>query len=109
MGGEFDKSQGYFISPTVVVTTDPKFRTMSEEIFGPVLTIYVYEADAFAIANDTPYGLAAYLSTGDDERAKRVAGKLRAGSVHINGAGINYGTPFGGYKQSGNGREWGEY
>ena len=82
---------------------------MQEEIFGPVLVIIPFEdeAEAIAIANDTPYGLAAFLQTGDKERAERVACKLRAGAVHINGAGIEYGTPFGGYKQSGNGREGG--
>ncbi len=82
-----------------------------EEIFGPVLTMIPFETeeDAIAIANDTPYGLAAYLSTGDDERAKRVAGKLRAGMVSLNSASQNYTAPFGGYKQSGNGREWGEF
>ena len=68
------------------------------------ITLYF---SAIAIANDTPYGLAAFLQTGDKERAERVACKLRAGAVHINGAGIEYGTPFGGYKQSGNGREGG--
>jgi aldehyde dehydrogenase (NAD+) len=80
-----------------------------QEIFGPVLVIIPFEdeADAIRIANDTPYGLAAYLQTGDPERAERVAGQLRAGAVHINGGGFNYGSPFGGYKQSGNGREGG--
>ena len=65
------------------------------------------EAEAIKIANDTPYGLAAYLQTGDPQRAERVAARLRAGAVHINGGGFNYGSPFGGYKQSGNGREGG--
>ena len=67
------------------------------------------EAEAIAIANDTPYGLAAYLQTGNASRALRVAAQLRAGAVHINGGGFNYGSPFGGYKQSGNGREWGPF
>ena len=81
-----------------------------QEIFGPVLVIIPYEdeADAIRIANDTPYGLAAYVQTGDSARAERVAAQLRAGAVHINGAGFNYGSPFGGYKQSGNGREGGD-
>jgi len=70
---------------------------------------YRDEAEAIEIANDTPYGLAAYLQTGDEERAARVARKLRAGMVRINGAAHIYTSPFGGYKQSGNGREWGEY
>ena len=65
------------------------------------------EQDAIDIANDTPYGLAAYVQTDDRERAERVAAQLRAGAVHINGGYVNYGTPFGGYKQSGNGREGG--
>ena len=80
-----------------------------EEIFGPVLVIIPFEneSDAVAIANDTPYGLAAYLQTGDQDRKERVSAKLKAGAVHINGGGIEYGTPFGGYKQSGNGREGG--
>jgi aldehyde dehydrogenase (NAD+) len=66
------------------------------------------EEDAISIANDTPYGLAAYLQTGNRERAERVSSRLRAGAVHINGGGFNYGSPFGGYKQSGNGREGGK-
>ena len=84
-------------------------RVAQEEIFGPVLVIIPFEdeADAIEIANDTPYGLAAYLQTGDRERAQRVTTRLRAGAIHINGGGFNYGSPFGGYKQSGNGREGG--
>jgi aldehyde dehydrogenase (NAD+) len=80
-----------------------------EEIFGPVLVIIPFEdeVDAIAIANDTPYGLAAYLQTGSPARAERVSSRLRAGAIHINGGGFNYGSPFGGYKQSGNGREGG--
>ena len=80
-----------------------------EEIFGPVLTIIPFdsEEEAIEIANDTPYGLAAYVQSGDLNRAERVAQKLRVGMVHINGGGFNYGSPFGGYKQSGNGREGG--
>ena len=65
------------------------------------------EAAAIEIANDTPYGLAAYIQTGDPIRAQRIASRLRAGAIHINGGGFNYGSPFGGYKQSGNGREGG--
>ena len=80
-----------------------------EEIFGPVLSILpaADEAEAIAIANDTPYGLAAYVQTGDRARAERVAARLRAGAVHVNGGGIGWGTPFGGFKASGNGREGG--
>ena len=85
-------------------------RIAHEEIFGPVLAIIPFEdeEDAIKIANDTPYGLAAYLQTDDMDRAERVASKLRAGAVHINGGGFNYGSPFGGFKQSGNGREGGK-
>ena len=102
---------GYFVKPTVFAGANNQMMIALEEIFGPVLTMIPFETeeDAIAIANDTPYGLAAYLSTGDDERAKRVAGKLRAGMVSLNSASQNYTAPFGGYKQSGNGREWGEF
>jgi len=84
-------------------------RIAQEEIFGPVLVIIPFETEeeAINIANDTPYGLAAYLQTGDASKAERVASQLRAGAIHINGGGFNYGSPFGGYKQSGNGREGG--
>ena len=102
---------GYFVKPTVFAGANNQMMIARDEIFGPVLTMIPFETeeDAIAIANDTPYGLAAYLSTGDDERAKRVAGKLRAGMVSLNSASQNYTAPFGGYKQSGNGREWGEF
>jgi len=81
-----------------------------EEIFGPVLSIIPYkdEEDAIRIANDSPYGLAGFVTSGDRERARRVARRIRAGNVHINGARVDFGGCFGGYKQSGNGREWGE-
>jgi acyl-CoA reductase-like NAD-dependent aldehyde dehydrogenase len=81
-----------------------------EEIFGPVLCIIPYEDDddAIRIANDTPYGLSGYVTSGDLERARRVARRIRSGNVHINGARIDFAACFGGYKQSGNGREWGE-
>ena len=81
-----------------------------EEIFGPVLVIIPFdtEEDAISIANDTPYGLAAYVQTGNRDRAARLCKKLRAGAVHINGGAYEYGSPFGGYKASGNGREGGE-
>jgi aldehyde dehydrogenase (NAD+) len=82
-----------------------------EEIFGPVLSLIGYEddEDAIRIANDTVYGLSGYVSSGDPERAKRVARRLRTGNVHLNGAPVDNKAPFGGYKQSGNGREWGIY
>ncbi|WP_416881588.1 aldehyde dehydrogenase family protein [Marivita sp.] len=100
---------GWFVKPTIFADVSNDMRIAQEEIFGPVLVIIPFEdeAVAIAIANDTPYGLAAYLQTGDPERALRVAGQLRAGAIHINGGGFNYGSPFGGYKQSGNGREGG--
>jgi betaine-aldehyde dehydrogenase len=82
-----------------------------EEIFGPVLSIITYEdeSDAIRIANDTIYGLAGGVWSGDAERAKRVARKLRTGQVDINGGGFNVMAPFGGYKQSGHGRELGKF
>ncbi len=100
---------GWFVKPTIFGDVSNDMRIAREEIFGPVLVIIPFEdeADAISIANDTPYGLAAYLQTGDPDRAERVASKLRAGAVHINGGGFEYGSPFGGYKQSGNGREGG--
>jgi aldehyde dehydrogenase (NAD+) len=100
---------GWFVKPTVFANVDNNMAIAREEIFGPVLVIIPFddEADAIKIANDTPYGLAAYVQTGNAERAERVAARLRAGAIHINGGGFNYGSPFGGYKQSGNGREGG--
>lgn len=100
---------GWFVKPTIFSDVSNDMRIAREEIFGPVLVIIPFEdeADAISIANDTRYGLAAYLQTGNADRAERVAGKLRAGAVHINGGGFEYGSPFGGYKQSGNGREGG--
>ncbi|MDB2459221.1 aldehyde dehydrogenase family protein [Planktomarina temperata] len=100
---------GWFVKPTIFCDVSNDMRIAQEEIFGPVLVIIPFEdeAEAIEIANDTPYGLAAYLQTGDPARAERVAARLRAGAIHINGGGFNYGSPFGGYKQSGNGREGG--
>jgi aldehyde dehydrogenase (NAD+) len=100
---------GWFAKPTIFCDVENSMRIAQEEIFGPVLVIIPFEDEASAIqmANDTPYGLAAYIQTGDQSRAERVAARLRAGAVHINGAAFNYGSPFGGYKQSGNGREGG--
>jgi len=101
--------KGWFVKPTIFADVSNDMRIAREEIFGPVLVIIPFEdeAEAISIANDTPYGLAAYLQTGDADRAERVAARLKAGAVFINGGGIEYGTPFGGYKQSGNGREGG--
>lgn len=102
---------GYFVKPTVFAGVNNQMTIAREEIFGPVLTMIPFstEEQAIEIANDTLYGLAAYLSTTDRERAQRVAGQLRAGMVSLNSASQDYAAPFGGYKQSGNGREWGEY
>lgn len=103
--------RGYYVRPTIFADVHNDMVIAREEVFGPVLVMipFVDEAEAIAIANDSPYGLAAYVQSGDLVRARRVSGLLRAGSVHINGAGQDYGSPFGGYKQSGNGREWGEF
>ncbi len=100
---------GYYVKPTIFADVSNDMAIAREEVFGPVLAIIPFDSEeqAIEIANDTPYGLAAYLQTGDPERAERVAARLRAGAVHINGCGMEYGTPFGGYKQSGNGREGG--
>jgi aldehyde dehydrogenase (NAD+) len=102
---------GYYVKPTIFAGVNNQMTIAQEEIFGPVLTMIPFDTEeqAIEIANDTPYGLAAYFSTSDEERAKRVAGQLRAGMVSLNSASQNYTAPFGGYKQSGNGREWGEY
>ena len=100
---------GWFVKPTIFADVRNDMRIAQEEIFGPVLVIIPFdnEQQAIQIANDSPYGLAAYLQTGDPDRAERIATRLRAGAIHINGGGFNYGSPFGGYKQSGNGREGG--
>ncbi len=102
-------STGWFVHPTIFCDVHNDMRIAREEIFGPVLVIIPFEDEdeAVRLANDTPYGLAAYLQTGDADRANRIATRLRAGAVHINGGEYNYGSPFGGYKQSGNGREGG--
>src|SRR2546426_3210938 len=102
--------KGYFVKPTVFANVRNDMTIAREEIFGPVLTIIPYEdePDAIRIANDTPYGLSGYVTSGDLERARRVARKIRSGNVHVNGAQPDLGAAFGGYKQSGNGREWGE-
>lgn len=103
--------RGYFVRPTVFAGVHNRMTIAQEEIFGPVLVMIPFadEAEAIAIANDSPFGLAGYVQSGDLERARRIARQIRAGSVHINGAGQDYCSPFGGYKQSGNGREWGVF
>lgn len=103
--------KGWFVKPTVFADVTNDMRIAREEIFGPVLVIIPFdrEADGVALANDTDYGLAAYIQTGDADRAERVSSQLRAGTITINGNALNYGSPFGGYKQSGNGREGGVF
>jgi aldehyde dehydrogenase (NAD+) len=104
-------NRGYYIRPTVFSHVRNDMTIAREEIFGPVLSLIGFEddEDAIRIANDTVYGLSGYVSSGDPERAKRVARRLRTGNVHLNGAPVDNKAPFGGYKQSGNGREWGIY
>ncbi|OWJ72098.1 aldehyde dehydrogenase family protein [Haematobacter massiliensis] len=101
---------GYWVRPTVFADVTPDMRIAREEIFGPVLSILPVEgeAEAIRIANDSPYGLAAYVQTGDMERAGRVGRALDAGAIHVNGTGMGWGSPFGGWKQSGLGREGGK-
>jgi aldehyde dehydrogenase (NAD+) len=103
-------TKGYYVRPTVFADVQNHMAIAREEIFGPVLCILPYddEEDAVRIANDTPYGLSGYVASGDLEHSRRVAKRIRSGNVHINGARLDFGGCFGGYKQSGNGREWGE-
>ena len=102
---------GYYVRPTVFANVNNDMTIAREEIFGPVLSILPYEneEEAIQIANDTDYGLYGYVSSGDVEHAKKVANRIRAGSVAINNAAADFTAPFGGYKQSGNGREWGPF
>ena len=102
-------NKGYFIKPTIFTDVTNDMRIAKEEIFGPVLSIIPFEKeeDAIKIVNDTSYGLGNYLQTENKEKAHRVAKELRSGCVYINGKGADPGTPFGGYRQSGNGREGG--
>jgi aldehyde dehydrogenase (NAD+) len=102
---------GYYVKPTVLGPVTNDATVAREEIFGPVLVIIGYDTvdEAVHIANDTPYGLAAYVSGGDLEGARKVAARLRAGQVNINSAVTDLMAPFGGFKQSGNGREWGDH
>ncbi|MYG11569.1 MAG: aldehyde dehydrogenase family protein [Gammaproteobacteria bacterium] len=104
-------NQGYYVKPTVFSHVTNDMTIAREEIFGPVLSLIGYEddEDAVRIANDTVYGLSGYISSGDPERAKAIARRIRSGNVHLNGAPVDQLAPFGGYKQSGNGREWGSH
>ena len=109
-GGKRWGDEGYFIEPTIFAGAAPDARIATEEIFGPVLSVIPFDdvADAVRIANDSPYGLSGTVFSGDDERAAAVAARLRVGTVNVNG-GVWYSAdmPFGGYKQSGIGREMG--
>ena len=102
---------GYYVKPTVFSHVTNDMSIAQQEIFGPVLSLIGYEDDddAVRIANDTIYGLSGYVSSGDPDRAREIARRIRTGNVHVNGAGVDNQAPFGGYKQSGNGREWGRY
>jgi aldehyde dehydrogenase (NAD+) len=104
-------TKGYFVKPTIFSNVHNDMTIAREEIFGPVLCILPYdnEEQAVKIANDTPYGLAAYVWSKDNLRARRIGGRIRAGQVTLNGASGSMNTPFGGFKMSGNGREWGEF
>jgi acyl-CoA reductase-like NAD-dependent aldehyde dehydrogenase len=114
-GGERDvegeKAKGFFVKPTIFADVRPDMKIAQEEIFGPVLSIMTYrdEDEAARIANGTPYGLGGGVWAGSDERAIAFARRLRTGQVDINGGAFNARAPFGGYKQSGNGREMGRY
>ncbi len=102
--------KGWYTKPTIFADVSNDMTIAQQEIFGPVLVMIPFEdeEDAIRIANDTPYGLHAYIQSGDREKAERVAKRIRAGGVQINGGPFKFGSPFGGYKQSGNGREGGE-
>ena len=104
-------AKGYFVRPTIFSNVRNDMTIAREEIFGPVLAILPYktEEEAIRVANDTPYGLAGYVWSQDNTHARRVASRIRAGQVAINGASGDWQTPFGGFKMSGNGREYGEY
>jgi acyl-CoA reductase-like NAD-dependent aldehyde dehydrogenase len=103
--------KGFFVQPTVFSEVTPDMTIAREEIFGPVLSIIPYdtEEEAIEIANGTPYGLSGGVWSSDPDRAEKVARQMRTGQVDINGGAFNPGAPFGGYKQSGNGRERGKY
>ena len=105
-----DRDKGYYVKPTVFGDVSNDMTIAREEIFGPVLVVIPYDTldEAVAIANDTPYGLGAYIA-GDPNVAKTIVRKVRAGSVFVNSGGLDFNSPFGGYKQSGNGREFGKF
>jgi aldehyde dehydrogenase (NAD+) len=102
-------ARGYYVRPTVFSHVANEMTIAREEVFGPVLVIIGYDSDddAIRIANDSPYGLYGYVSSPDLERARAVARRIRSGMIEVNAAGIDIRAPFGGYKRSGNGREYG--
>jgi aldehyde dehydrogenase (NAD+) len=103
--------RGYYVRPTIFADVNPTMAIAREEIFGPVLSIFKYETEeeAIRLANDSVYGLAAYVQSADIGKARKVAARLRAGIVHLNDPPADLRAPFGGYKQSGNGKECGEF
>jgi aldehyde dehydrogenase (NAD+) len=111
VGRPADFNRGYFVRPTVFADVTPDMAIAKEEIFGPVLSMMAYESEdeAVTIANGTTYGLAGYVQGRDIERVRRVAARIRAGRIYLNGAPVDRSVPFGGYKQSGNGREHGVF
>ncbi|WP_171429746.1 aldehyde dehydrogenase family protein [Acinetobacter lactucae] len=110
LGSPEGLEKGFFAKPTIFANVTNSMRIAREEIFGPVLVMIPYsnEEEAIAIANDSPFGLAGYVQSSSIERARKVASKIRAGQIYLNYAPLDFAAPFGGYKQSGNGREWGE-
>jgi aldehyde dehydrogenase (NAD+) len=102
---------GYFVRPTIIANVTNDMQIAQEEIFGPVITITTCsdEDEAVEIANDTIYGLSGFVSSADQERARAIARRMRTGMVHLNGAGLDFAGAFGGYKQSGNGREYADF
>ncbi|KRR24891.1 aldehyde dehydrogenase [Bradyrhizobium lablabi] len=110
-GRPAEVNRGYYVRPTVFGDVTPQMKIAREEIFGPVLSIMSYDSEdeAIEIANDTPFGLAGFVQSRDAARARSVADRIRAGRVYLNGAPFDRSLPFGGYKQSGNGREFGVF
>ena len=111
LGRPAELNRGYYVRPTVFGDVTPQMRIAREEVFGPVLSIMNYdtEDEAVDIANDTPFGLAGFVQSADLDRARKIANRIRAGRVYLNGARFDRSLPFGGYKQSGNGREFGVF
>jgi aldehyde dehydrogenase (NAD+) len=111
LGRPEGREKGWFVRPTVLSGVTNDMTIAREEIFGPVITLIAYtdEDDAVRIANDTEYGLSGFVSSADPARAREVAKRMRTGMVHVNGAGLDFAGAFGGYKQSGNGREYADF